>query len=823
MLAVLMMTVASLPITAQSPLVINELMQSNIDAVFDDVNDFPDSWVELYNTTSEPISLANYKIGTKINEKGQPVKAWQLPSNVVVPAYGYQLVYCDKSYDKLVEDLSYKVGLDDEEKEKLRLHTDFRLESGKGCVVYLFKDGVLDESASMVDSLKKQPAPNIAFGRELDGSAKWGYELEPTPGYGNGGGLTKKKILGQPIFSDSGFVKTSNDPLELTISLPEDSPEGTRIYFTTNGKEPTIYDYLYEGPLYIDHTTVVRAKTFCDGYLSPRSNTQSYIFLDHALTLPVISIVTDDDYLNDPTIGIFANNETDYRKDHDNWRRPINFEYFEGEGTRGILNQLCETRVAGGFSRSFDRKTLIIYANKRFGEKMFKHEFFPDQKPGLKNYKSLSLRNAGNDYDYLYMRDAMTQRNMAMNSDLDWQAWSPTIVFINGEYYAMLNIRERAEEDNIYANYDGLEDIDLIENWDNLKEGDMNNWNKFSTFYHQNGHTMAEYEKWMDCQEFMNLMMMNLFYSNLDFPGGNIVAWRPRADGGRWRWIAKDVDYAMGYSGGGGAIPYTFKTLEWLYNPNYDQTFNWGANGSEWTLLFRQLMNDPTFKNKFIERYAIYTGDFMNYQGMHRVWDPMYEKIKNELYYFCRATNNWTLYNQYSNEMAYVDNWIRYRTDEFTNQLCSFYNLENPYPLTITKNIALDTLSFNDHPLSQGNFAGRYFKGHAINLKAVPADENIITGWKINQDGKESTVAGVELKWMMPSCNYLNIEPICKLKGDFDNNNIVDQADIDLLVAAIMGNTTNSGTTEYDLNNDNKVNAADLVKLVSLVNKHKGN
>lgn len=393
------------------------------------------------------------------------------------------------------------------------------------------------------------------------------------------------------------------------------------------------------------------------------------------------------------------------------------------------------------------------------------------------------------------------------------------MVFINGEYYAMLNIRERAEEDNIYANYDGLEDIDLIENWDNLKEGDMNNWNQFSAFYHQNGHTMAEYEKWMDCHEFMNLMMMNLFYSNLDFPGGNIVAWRPRTEGGRWRWIAKDVDYAMGYSGGGGSIPYTFRTLEWLYNPNYDQTFNWGANGSEWTLLFRQLMNDPTFRNEFIERYAIYTGDFMNYDGMHRVWDPMYEKIKEELYPFCVAINNLALYVNYESEMAYVDNWIRFRTDEFTDQLCSFYGLESPLPLTIPKNIAIDTLTFNDHKLSQGSYQGRYFKGHPIKLKAVPAEDNIITGWLINQDGAETTVAGAELNWMMPNCNYLSIEPICKLKGDFDNNGIVDQADVDLLVSAIMSNTTSGGTTEYDLNNDKKVNAADLVKLVSIVNK----
>ena len=823
LLAVLMVTATSLPVAAQSPLVINELMQSNIDEVSDDLNDFPDSWVELYNTTSEPISLANYKIGTKIDENNQPVNAWQLPSNVVVPAYGYQLVYCDKSWDKLIERLNYlkfigQITADDVEEGKL--HTNFRLESGKGCVVYLFKDGVLDESASVVDSLKKQPAPNIAYGREFDGSAKWGYELAPTPGKANGGGLTKKKILGQPIFSDSGFVKTNDNPLELTLSLPEDSPEGTYICYTLNGKEPTTNDFHYTGPITITQSTVVRAKTFCDGYLSPRSNTQSYIFLDHALTLPVISIVTDDYYLNDPGFGIFPNNEGGSFFERENWRRPINFEYFEGESTRSILNQLCETRIGGAFSRQYSRKTMIVYANKRFGEKLFDHEFFPDQKPGLHKFKSLLLRNAGNDYDYLYMRDAMTQRLMGSNADMDWSAWSPAIVFINGQYHAMLNIRERSEEDFVYTNYNGLEDIDLIENWeeDGVKAGDFKNWAAFDDFYrNKRGKNMADYEKWMDCREFMNLMMMNLFYSNLDFPSGNIVAWRPRTEDGRWRWIAKDVDYAMGYRGHGD-LPYNFETLKWFYNPNYSDVFDWG-NDPQWTELFRNLMELQDFRNEFIERYAIYTGDFMNYDGMHRVWDPMYEKIKEELEPFCRAINNLTLYTKYGDEMAYVDDWIRFRTDEFTNQLCSFYGLESPLPLTITKNYSLDTLTFNDHKLSQGSYQGRYFKGHPINLKAVPTEDSIITGWLINQDNTKTTVAGAELNWMMPDCNNLTIEPICKLKGDFDNNGIVDQADVDLLVSAIMSNTTSGGTTEYDLNNDKKVNAADLVKLVSIVNK----
>ena len=36
-------------LTANAQLVINELMQSNIDCLMDDLKEFPDSWVELYN------------------------------------------------------------------------------------------------------------------------------------------------------------------------------------------------------------------------------------------------------------------------------------------------------------------------------------------------------------------------------------------------------------------------------------------------------------------------------------------------------------------------------------------------------------------------------------------------------------------------------------------------------------------------------------------------------------------------------------------------------------------------------------------------------
>lgn len=161
-LTILLLSAVVIPIVGQS-LVINELMQSNVDVVWDgETQEFPDSWVELYNNSPVPVSLSGYKIGTRIDGYCHPVRAWQLPANVVVPAYGYQLVYCDNEGEKLqvkMQKMNAEMKVTDDDIERAKLHTNFRLESGKGCVVYLFKDDVLDLSASVVDSLNQQPAP----------------------------------------------------------------------------------------------------------------------------------------------------------------------------------------------------------------------------------------------------------------------------------------------------------------------------------------------------------------------------------------------------------------------------------------------------------------------------------------------------------------------------------------------------------------------------------------------------------------------------------------------------------------------------------------
>jgi hypothetical protein len=714
-------------------LLLNELMQSNIDYLMDDLMDYPDSWVELYNGGTTGVNLKHYRLGITPDAS----EAWPLPDKTLA-AKGRIVIHCDN------------VGNG--------LHTNFRLESGKGCQVYLFcEDEVIDE----LTGLKKQPAPNIAYGRSSDGSTEWGYELRPTPGSPNSGGVCDyDHLLGDPLFSMTGRVFTDGQPFTLSLSVPDDSPEGTTICYTLNGTEPSAHSTPYTAPITISGSCVIRARLFCEGWLSPRSVTQSYIFFPRRLTLPVVSIVTDNRYLNDSRIGIFTNNGNGKRND---WRRPINIEFFmDGENTPANLNQLCETRVSGGASRDAMMKSMVIYAHKRFGTKRFEYEFFPDQCPGLTDYKSLMLRNAGNDFDYLYMRDAIVQRSLATWHDLDWQAWRPAIVYINGQYHSMLNIRERGNEHNIYTHYDGLEDIDLIENWKDLKEGTLDELNKFKAFYDEHGHTLAEYEQWMDCEEFINLMAMNLFYNNFDFPGNNIIMWRPRTEDGRWRWIAKDCDYVMGLYGD----PVDYKILEWLYNPSYDSNKNWGANGSSSTRLFRRLMEDKDFSRMFIDRTAVYMGDIFTLQKVRKIWDAMYEEIKYEYPYHRELINRW--WPNYDDELNKARTWLAQRPNIFYRQLADYYHLGAPVPMTVSWERTLTPdigITFNGVRLSDGMFDGQFFAGRDITLEGSEGSGMEVKGWQIAQtatDGTSTTrsVTGASLAITMPQCARLDITPI---------------------------------------------------------------
>lgn len=716
----------------QQSLLINEVMQSNIDCMMDDLNNFPDSWVELFNGSDESVNLGEYYLGTS----KKPAKAWKLP-DMEVPSGGYVVVYCDK--------------------ESTGLHTSFRLESGKDCEAYLF------HGEEMVDCLpegmKKQPAPNIAYGRETDGSDKWGYMVEATPGIANCGGLVKK-LLPDPVFSVPGRV--GMEPLTLSITLPEDAPEGSLIHYTLDGKEPTSASPVWNGDLYLDTTMVVRAVAICDGYMTPRSVAHSYIFEPNDTPLQFVSIVIDGDYMYDPEIGIYVTgNDPDNPNYTHDWRRPANIEFFVNKNEPSVINQLGEIRVKGGATRNMPVKSLVLYANKRFGQKRFNHEFFPDLTPGISEFKSVELRNTGNDYPRAMMRDVVIQESFGRNVDLDWAPHQSMVVYINGKYVGFQNLRPRSNEDFIAAYYDGLEDVDVIENWMTAKEGDIENFKSFQKFYSEDGHSLEEYEEWMDVNEFLNLFIMNIFYDNKDWPANNMILWRPLADGGRWRWIAKDTDMGLGYSGL--EWKWEYPTLKWMTGAYSCPVYNWG-NSEKGTELFNHFLSDEECRKAFIDRAAVYMGDFLRPERITELIEKERAEIASDVERLIakeKEENLITRWWKFDTEVNEMKEWVKGRTESFYNEMSEVFELGRPVKVKINPELKeAGNISVNSLRLSEPWFDGKWFAGSTLR---VSSDDSSIDCWTVSRmvgDEKYSTVVpGREAEIEIPECDALVIVP----------------------------------------------------------------
>ena len=756
----------SIGTTAQT-LKINELMQSNVECIMDDIKEFPDSWVELYNPTDAAINLKDYKISNKNKVK----KAWQLPDQQV-PAGGYVIIYCDK-----------------EGKEDNRLHADFRLESGKGCTLYLFKGKDAEPVDSLPADMKKMPAPDVAFGRETDGADKWGYQVTPTPGKANTGEICDAKhILGAPVFGKEGFVTSGEAAFQLELSLPDGAPEGTVIRYTTDGSEPTSKSTKYTNPINIGKTKVIRAKLFCDGWLSPMSTAQSYIFHPREITLPIFSVQTNDKYLNDKEIGLFANNNSKEDKKTHDWRRPVMIEFFPVGSDNSAFNQLGETRIQGGQSRSNALKSMVFYANKRFDPdyKRYSYEFFPDQKPGITEFKSFSLRDGGNDFGDLYFRDLIIQRTMAGHVDLDWQAGHSAVLYINGEYMGMLNIRERSNEDNIYSNYNDLEDIDMVEishekvdNVDQFIEEfkgseDETFYNAFKAFYSEKGHTKAEYEQWMDVSEYLNIMIMNLFYGNIDFPGNNIVFWRPNDDDTEsglpkiWRFIVKDTDFGLGLYG----RQNNYNTIDLLYNPANYPNDNWAFTEPA-TRLIKNMLEDKDILDMFIDKCCVYMGDFMNGKGTGETIDLIKAESMEEFVAHRDKYNPgwgwWPVDNrsEIENKFNAAKQWAEGRPNNFYNHIGKKWNLGTAFPVTINKGVAdvPEDVTVNGIKLSEGVFDGKFFPNRKLTITATAPEGKTIAGWKVTTtpasgSKKTENYDGDKLVLTPTSCKSMSIEAI---------------------------------------------------------------
>ena len=698
---------------------INELMQSNIDELFDDLYEFPDSWLELYN--DDEVSSVDLKDWI-ISEKSNPAQGWKIPEDLTIEPLGYVILYFDKA--------------------DTGLHANFRIDSGKTSL-YLFNTS--QDLEDCVIDIPKQPAPGIARGRIEDGSQDWSYFIRSNPGTTNDiENNTSTTLAPTPVFSHPGGIYKTRFPL--LITLPENTPEeitANHIHYTTDGSEPTENSPVYSPFVLSFHPSsdqykvnafAIRAKVIAPGYLINRSTTNTYIMTGRDLELPVVSINLNQEYLFDPNFGIYVDGNGQYgitgncqnypRNYNQNWRKPMNIEYFPDSQTGSVINQLGELRVAGGCTRGNPQKTLVLYANKRFGEKRYDYQLF-HQKPN-QDIESFMLRNSGNDFWQTHFRDAAIQLFMGGKVDVDYQAYQPAILFINGDYYGIENLRERSEDDFIIANYNGLEDIDMIEitasNGDEIKAGDNVDYLYMEDFLRTHPSDQVSYEElasFVDIPAYMNYNILQMYVVNTDYPHNNSVIWKPRTPGGKWRYIVKDTDFGLGHNGA---------------SPDYN-SFAWHFVGAEKARLLRRLLDKPEFREPFIDRFAIYMGDILSAETTTAIIDSLKQNIAPEVEYHRRRYGMGSLSDWHA-EVDRMKDWAVARNINVYSSMTSYFGLRVAVPmfLEIASNVTgTEAITINDIRLQKPAFNGRFFRERPLHIRWEGTEESNIIGWRIKE------------------------------------------------------------------------------------------
>jgi hypothetical protein len=616
-----------LELQAQLPdIYVNEFMASNASVIADpDFSEYGD-WMEIHNSSDSAINLRDYFLSDNYSAPAR----WKIYDDLIIGAGQYLVIWCDNR-DTILE----------------AAHTNFRL-SGDG-----EKIGLYSADTTVIDTVSfTSQKTDISSGRDPDLLSSWVFYNEPTPGSANGN--SGYIVTDAPVVSlEEGFYESDQKLyliLKGTLATVRYTLDGTdpsedsdifpdTLLLTDRTSEPNVYseirtnrdpfDWLPdwvqpEGNVF--KATIVKLCSFEEGKTASDIVTKTYFVkegMKTCYTLPVISIVTDPDNLFDDVTGIYVpgihhvNGNSSTGNYFMNWEKEVHISYFEPDGTPGF-SQNVGIRIQGGTSPASPQKAFHVIARNIYGNNRIDYPIFKDTKGHAKNineYKRFIIRAWGSTILSAMFNDACAHRLME-ESDLDLQSYQPAILFINGEYWGIHELREANKSDWYFEVHHNVDTdnpgIDLLYHWDNrtqhiteVNEGDAVHWNNFTAYIHSHDLSLDEcydYVKTqLDIDNFIDYMIHSIYLGKWDWPGNNEATWRPRTSDGRWRYITYDMETGFGVATG------LDNSLAFL-GPQFNM-FNHVLTGTNIPLfqyygphlVFKELVKNETFVRSFAD------------------------------------------------------------------------------------------------------------------------------------------------------------------------------------------------------------------------------
>ena len=579
-----------------------------------------------------------------------------------------------------------------------------------GETVYLF-----DPSGTLIDQLTYPELSNDnSYGRIPDGSPTICYMDEPTPMASNSSSICYSGYAPAPVFSiASGYFPSAQN---LTLLSPL---TGATVRYTTNGNEPDATSTIYNLPINISSTTSVRASVSAPGLLPSSTVTNTYI-VGQEFHLPAFCITTDSLNLWDYNSGIYvmgpnADTVTPYFGANfwQTWSKPASIEYFDKDKSR-IFSAKADIEIYGNYSRYKPQKSFEIKLSERNGASELSYPFIQD-KPYVTNYDRFILRNAGTDWNVVHFRDAMMQRLMK-NTYSGYVGAEPVVMFLNGNFWGVYQFNEKHNQNWIKSNFGFEEDeinyIEIEGQTITVNEGSDDSFidlHEFATtaspassdFY-------EEIDEKLDLKSYTDYFIAETYYNNGDWLGewtNNIKLWKPKIDGGKWRYILIDTDYGFGLKGS--VNDNRLEMARYPLSPNHNSD------------IFDALLDNPTYKNYFINRYADLINTIYLPSNVENVMKEFRDSMASDMVaHFAKWGSDTIGWNSRISSMM---NFAVQRPAIMRNFIKEEFNLTSEVLLTINTlpagsgRIEISTLTPDSYPWS-----GTYFNGNPVTITAIP-------------------------------------------------------------------------------------------------------